>query len=576
MPDVGTQQALQPLESRQAAGLLPRETPSLARIRLANLGWILLPVAVALWFVLLASRPLFRPDEGRYAEIPREMVATGDWLVPRLNGLVYVEKPPLQYWLTAASFQAFGSSAGVARLTSGLAAVFCVALTGWAARRLWGRGAAITAGALCVSAPLYFLVGQQLTLDMLFTFFLTGGLVAFCAGQSVRDDRARCLGWMLLCWVSIAAAVMVKGIAALAIPGLVLIVYSLWQRDGRVWSSAHVAPGLAMCLVLAAPWFIAVGRAVPGFNEFFFIHEHLLRYATLSAHRYEPWWFFIPVVLGGVAPWIPQTVRAWRTRNEMRTPRGGFDARRLLWAWVWVTLIFFSASKSKLVPYVLPMVPALALLVAGSKARLHVRDARWSAIITLAAAAAVGIGIVVFRLVAHQEKQLALVDLATPALVATTLALALGGAAGLWLAYRQGAGAGLSGIAIGWYAANALIVGWAAAAASPLYSSETLAAAIATRTPPPTHVYSVGYYEQTLPFYLGRTIEIVDFRGELDFGLRLDPSRAFSLENFRQRWQAEPDSCAIMQGSTYDSLAASGLPMTVIKRDPRYVLVARQ
>ncbi len=576
MPDDGTQQTPQSLEPRQLDTGLPQEPSVLARIRHINFGWILVALAVVLWFLLLGSRPLFRPDEGRYAEIPREMVANGEWLVPRLNGLVYVEKPPLQYWLTATSFRLLGTGNFSARLVTGLAAALGIVLIGWAAGRLWGRGSVVVASGLCASAPLYFLVGQQLTLDMLFTFFLTSALVAFCVGQSVREEPARCRRWMLACWAAIACAVMVKGIAALAIPGLVIIVYSLWQRDSKVWSSAHLALGLGLCLALVAPWFIAVGRAVPGFNEFFFIHEHLLRYATLSAQRYEPWWFFIPVVLGGVAPWIPQIVGAWRTRNEKRPPRGAFDARRLLWTWVWIILIFFSASKSKLLPYVLPVIPALALLVAGSKARFNVREARLSAIITLIVAAAIGMGPVIFRLVAHKETQSMLLNLTTPGLITTALVLALGGAAGWWLTQRQSAGAGLASIAIGWFASIALLVGWVAAAASPLYSSESLARAINARVPPPTHVYSVGYYEQTLPFYLGHTVEVVDFRGELDFGLRLDPSRAFTLDYFRKRWQAEADSCAVMPGRTYDALAGTGLPMKVIRRDLRYVLVARQ
>jgi 4-amino-4-deoxy-L-arabinose transferase-like glycosyltransferase len=576
MPDVGTQQTPLSHESRPPDNLPSREPSPFDRMRLANARWILVALAVALWFVLLGSRPLFRPDEGRYAEIPREMVASGDWLVPRLNGLVYVEKPPLQYWLTAASYQILGIGNASARLVTGLAAALGIAVIGWAAGRLWGRETAAVACALCASAPLYFLVGQQLTLDMLFTFFLTCALGAFCVGQSLREDRTRCRRWMLACWAAIACAVMVKGIVALAIPALVMIVYSLWQRDGKVWSSAHLAPGLALCLALAAPWFIAVGRAVPGFHQFFFIHEHLLRYATLSAHRYEPWWFFIPIVFGGLAPWIPQVVGAWRSRNETRAPRGTFDARRLVWTWVWVIVIFFSASKSKLVPYVLPVVPALALLVAGRKTRFNARETGWSAIITLAIAATVGVGLVIFRMKAHRETQSMFLDLTTPGLVTTAIVLALGGAAGWWLTQRKGAGAGFGSLAVGWYASNALLVGWVAAAASPLYSSESLARAITARVPSPTHVYSVGYYEQTLPFYLGHTIEIVDYRGELDFGLGLDPSRAFSLDSFRERWQAEPDSCAVMPVRTYDSLAGGGLPMKMIARDPHYVLVARQ
>lgn len=529
-----------------------------------------------MWFTLLGTRPLFRPDEGRYAEIPREMVASGDWLVPHLNGLVYIEKPPLQYWVTAGFFRVLGTEPWVARLAPALSAALGVVLLGWAARRLWGPGTAAVACAACASAPLYFLVGQQLTLDMLFTFFLTAAVATFCVGQSVRADRARCRRWMMLSWAAIACAVMTKGIAALAIPALVLIAYSVWQKDVRVWDSSYLGLGLGLCLVLVAPWFIAISRAVPGFGEFFFIHEHLLRYTTLSADRYEPWWFFIAILLVGTAPWLPQIVTAWRTRNDHHVARGDFDARRVLWVWAAVVLFFFSASKSKLVPYVLPIVPVMALLIAGSKAESSGRNARLSALITLATAAAVGIGLMAYSLRAHEEKQRALADLATPGFIAVALLLALSGIAGLLLMRKLGARASLASIAIGWFSAGAVIVGWAAAAAGPLYSSESMARSIATRVPAPRHIYSVNYYEQTLPFYLGRTIDLVDFRGELDFGLGLDPARVITLDEFRKRWQGETDACAMMSREAYQRLVDSALPMTVIERDLHYVLVGRQ
>jgi hypothetical protein len=156
------------------------------------------------------------------------------------------------------------------------------------------------------------------------------------------------------------------------------------------------------------------------------------------------------------------------------------------------------------------------------------------------------------------------------------LVLALAGLAGLLLIRQRGIRASLASIAIGWFTAGALLTGWAAAAAGPLYSSESMARSIATRVPAPSHIYSVSYYEQTLPFYLGRTLDVVDFRGELDFGLGLDPARAISLEEFRKRWLAEPDACAVMGREVYQQLLDAALPMTVIVRDPHYVLVGRQ
>jgi 4-amino-4-deoxy-L-arabinose transferase-like glycosyltransferase len=570
----------QPSESQavetEPLTLQSRRSNPIVRALLSNPAWILGFFAALVWFALLGSRPLFRPDEGRYGEIPREMLATGDWLVPHLNGLVYVEKPPLQYWITAGFYRLFGVEVWSARLATGLAAALGVALIGWAARRLWGTRAAVAACAVCASSPLYFLIGQQLTLDMTFTLFLTAALVTFCIAQSVRADRIRCRRWMMLCWAAIAAAVMTKGIAALAIPAGVLAVYSLWQRDTEVWRTSHLPLGLALCLVLSAPWFIVMSQRVPGFAEFFFVHEHLLRYATTSANRYEPWWFFLPVVLAGMAPWLPQMFAASRDRAAVSPARGSFSVERLLWTWVALVVIFFSASKSKLLPYVLPVVPALALIVAASVSRMSVRVVRMSVMVTLAVAGILAAGIVAFAQLAREEKQSVLLDAITPGIVAMALVLALSAGLAFWSARRGNASASLTQVACGWFVAGALLVGWCAAAAGPLYSAEGMARLLEKRDPAPTHIYNVAYYEQTLPFYLRRTVELVDFRGELDFGLRLEPSRALSLQDFTVRWRAESGACALMARSQYQALSNMGLPMTTLKLDPRLALVCRQ
>lgn len=544
------------------------------RSRLEWVAWTGAILALVCWFALLGARPLFRPDEGRYAEIPREMLASGDWLVPRLNGLTYAEKPPLQYWLTAGAYQAFGVDTWTARLVPGLSAALGIGIVMFGAWRLWGPGRGRLAGILCASAPLYFLCGQQLTLDMLFTLCLTVAVVAFCVAQSVREDAGARRRWMLLCWAAIAAGVLTKGLAALAVPALVLILYSIWQRDFRVWNGRDLAIGLLLCLVLAAPWFVAIGRAVPGFTTFFFIHEHFLRYATFSAQRYEPWWYFGPILLIGVAPWLPQIVAAWRARSSETRPRGVFDARRLLWAYVAVVIVFFSLSKSKLLPYVLPVVPVLALLGASYRGMLDAALLRWSSAITAVAAVLVAVALTVFASVAHEEKQLVLLDLIRPGALAMIGALVAASLAAFGLVrWRQPQAAFIS-LAAGWFGACALLIGWAAGSAGPLYSSEAMARTLAEQSPPPGHVYSVGYYEQTLPFYLRRTIDVVGYRGELAFGLTEEPWRALSLEDFARRWRTEADAYAIVETDNLGHLAAL-VPLEVIMRDPRYALVRR-
>ena len=142
------------------------------------------------WLALLGFRGLFNPDEGRYAEIPREMLASGDWVVPRLNGLVYIEKPPLQYWATAVTYALFGTSVWTARLYTGLTGLATVLATAWLALRLWGAAAAWRSGIMLATSLLVVLMSHQLTLDMSLTLFTTLTLAGFCLAQNARTAEA--------------------------------------------------------------------------------------------------------------------------------------------------------------------------------------------------------------------------------------------------------------------------------------------------------------------------------------------------------------------------------------------------
>jgi len=169
-----------------------------------------------LWFATLSLRPLFNPDEGRYAEIAREMLAGGDWVIPHLNGLAYIEKPPLQYWATALSLRVFGQSEFAARFYTALSALGTVLAVWLVAHRLWGSSAAWRASLMLSSMLLFLVMGQLLTLDMGLTLYLTVALAGFLLAQTGR--RSSEFGWMLLAWIATALGVLSKGLVAAAIP----------------------------------------------------------------------------------------------------------------------------------------------------------------------------------------------------------------------------------------------------------------------------------------------------------------------------------------------------------------------
>ncbi|HET7674237.1 MAG TPA: glycosyltransferase family 39 protein, partial [Gammaproteobacteria bacterium] len=316
------------------------------------------------WFGSIQHRDLFQTDEGRYAEIPREMVVTGDWITPRLDGFKYFEKPILHYWITAAIYKVAGQHNWTARLWIAVAGFLLLGLTWYSGWRLFGAATGYYA-ALMLAGSFYFVfMGHFNTLDMGVTLFMSASLFAFLIAQERPEDHAHTLRWMLVAWAAAALALLTKGLEAVVIPGFVFVLYTLTQRDWRAWRRLHVLPGLALFLAIGAPWFVAVSLKNRDFFHFFFVVQHFERYLTPIAHRYGAWWYFIPVLLLGMLPWLWQGLLAlWRGAAAVFSRDGGFNHAWFLWLWIAVIFVFFSYSDSKLASYVLPLFPALALLI---------------------------------------------------------------------------------------------------------------------------------------------------------------------------------------------------------------------
>src|SRR5215470_919898 len=305
------------------------------------IAYALLAAAVV-WFAGLEYRGLFMPDEGRYADIAREMLDSNDWVTPRLNGIKYLEKPPLQYWATAGIFALFGFDEWTARLWPAITGVLCIAFTAFAAFRL-ARGPSWALAALALAGSWgFFLGGQFLTLDMGLTFFLTAALLSFVLGLQPGVSPPAERNWMLLAWTALACAVLSKGLVSIVIPGLALAVYAAVERDLSPLRRMHWLPGLALFAAIVVPWFVLVQEKNPEFFRFFFVHEHFERFALPDHHRPGPWWYFVPVLLVGLWPWTPVVptaiARGWRAPAA-----GGFRLDRFLVIWAAVIVAFFSA-----------------------------------------------------------------------------------------------------------------------------------------------------------------------------------------------------------------------------------------
>jgi 4-amino-4-deoxy-L-arabinose transferase-like glycosyltransferase len=530
----------------------------------------------ALWLATLSLRPLFNTDEGRYAEIPREMLSGGDWVIPHLNGLAYIEKPPLQYWATALSLAIVGQNELAARLYTALCALAAVSAVWLTAKRLWGEDSAWRSAAMLSSMLLFLAMGQLLTLDMSLTFYMTVALAAFLCAQTAAAAAAdrQALHWMLLCWTATALGVLTKGLVAAAIPAAVLVLYSLISRDFGPWRRLRPLAGLPFFLAITAPWFYLAARRLADFLQFFFIREHFARYLTPMADREAPWWFFGVVFLLGSAPWTLPALRVLMT--GWRRPRAGapFDPALFLRLWILFVCIFFSLSSSKLIPYILPAMPALALLTATLPADALKRDLQRTALLTLGAAALLG-GVCLYAPghVAPSVRSPYFLSLAAP-LAQIALLLA---ASGLYVLSQRHRDITRSAVflGIGWALSGLLLVR-AAAVVAPVYSGIVLAHAL----PEAAHgvsIYSVGTYDQTLPFYWRRTVELVAYRGELDYGLGREPGAELTtVDAFLDRWTASTDAFAVMETKMFDELKSRAVPMRELARDANRVLVARR
>ncbi|MFC4314739.1 phospholipid carrier-dependent glycosyltransferase [Steroidobacter flavus] len=560
---------------------LPRPAAALpvaARVRLQTLLVAACIVAFTIvWFSLALGRPLAHPDEGRYAEIPREMVLRGDWVTPHLNGVAYLEKPPLQYWATAALYKFFGEGEWTARLCTMLAAWLNVLLMFVLGRRLWGTRTGVLAAAFLGSTVLHFLMGQILTLDMAFTFLLTAMLCTFCMTQATRDSApGESSHWMMATWILLALAVLTKGLAAIVIAGAVLTLYVIWQRDWAVLRTLRPVTGVVILAIVAVPWFYLAARANPEFLHFFFIEQHFQRYLTDAAQRIEPWWYFIAILAAGTLPWLPQMAGAlfngWRTESKP----GQFDVRRLLWIWCVFVLVFFSLSNSKLAPYVLPVLPPLALLTASREECIDSRALR----VSIGVLVLFAISLIVYctgathftkdpvTLEAIEQGRIAVGTFAVIAFVTAVLC---------WRAAQAGRSArAITGLAAAWFIGFALLFSTVAKHES-LRSGKSLAAQIPSDLAAHAPIFTVQTYDQTLPFYLRRTMFMVDTHGELDYGLRRAPGAAIpEMARFEQTWRELNDGVAIMTHECYARLEARGLPMRVLGRDKRRIAVSRR
>jgi 4-amino-4-deoxy-L-arabinose transferase-like glycosyltransferase len=538
--------------------------------------WSLLAVFAIAWLYMLGVRTLVPPDEGRYAEMAREMLASGDWITTRLNGIKYFEKPPLQTWMNALSFALFGLGDWQARLWTGLCGLGGVLLTGYAGSKVFGQRVGFYAALVLGSSFYWVACGQIDSLDMGLSGMMTISLCGLLIAQ--RDDATPLerRNWMLACWAGMALAVLAKGLIGVVLPGAVLVLYTLITRDWKLWSRLHLAKGLLLFFAIATPWFVLVAMRNPEQPHFFFIHEHWERFFLKTHHREGAWYYFFAMLIPGIVPWLG--VLAQSLILGARREAGQFRPRLMALIWAVFIFAFFSKSSSKLPGYILPIFPALALLV-GYYLDVGSRRSRM-----LNAALMSMIGIALLATVPFMTKfsghpgEAVLYQAFQPWVLAAGFVALAGGALALLYARQMQRDLMVLVLALAGFATTELIL----AGFEPLGQARAgvnLLPAIQAELKPDTKIYSVGTYEQSLTFYLRRTVVLVDYLDEFSFGLEQQPELAIpTVPAFVAQWTRDAAAgvrdVAIIRADIYNDLKLKGVPMRMVAADSRRTVIA--
>jgi len=508
---------------------------------------LLLAALTVLLFLELPGSWLFEPDEARYAEIPREMLATGNWLVPKLNGVDYFEKPPLTYWASAISIGVLGHNPFAARLPERLAIVGTALLMLAALRKPFGERVALLSALAFLSSPLVFSLGRVALTDGVLTF--TMALTLFSLHRfllaTAEDRPAR--GAAALAGLGCGLSLLDKGLIGLVLPGGAFVFWCLMRRDARPVGRVLLSWAPVTCLTAAVPYFVAVEKAAPGFSKFFWVHEHFARYATAEASRPGAWWYFLVTFLVGMLPWTFFSSRLgrrlWWSRRRETVP----DASDLWFAlWFSVIIVFFSLSHSKLTPYLLPACPAAAVLFARlldanlrSGEKTPSRPLAFHALFWTIVAPA-GFVLLIRGGELARYGVAALAAFALGALVITAWAGAF--------ASKRRPLAGIGVVVAGWcifYAA--LIVALPAVAVD--QSAHDLAVAAGRAAGSDAEVVCYHTYLQGFPWELERRVRIFGWKGELAFGSARGGQASWfpSRDAFWKEWDSSKKMVALLR-----------------------------
>ncbi|HTL71125.1 MAG TPA: glycosyltransferase family 39 protein [Candidatus Eisenbacteria bacterium] len=522
-----------------------------------------------LFFFRLGERSFRNPDEGRYAEIAREMVVSGDWIEPHLYGLDYLRKPALFYWLVAGSFKLFGRGEFAARAVPALFGLFGVVATWLFARRYFGARAAAFAALILATNVWYVEVGRYLLIDAVFGFFLTAAFFSFYAAW--REGGRR---FWLAFYAFVGLAFLAKGVAAVAIPALAVLGYFIWTRRLKEGISRSFSPaGILLFLAIVLPWFVAISVRESEFLNFFFLHEHVTRYLSKDFEHQEPWFFYLALLPAVFFPWV----FFWAPVKKGFAEKGpaGFLAA------VFCAVVgFYSLSRSKLATYLVPAIPPAAVLLGSGWAAWTERegDARPGRGTVLAlgsglAALAGAVFVVYAPWGPHLSRKVP-----APEWILLILLSAAAEFAVLLFLVRRGTRKAVFFSIIGFLSAASVLVAFAMESENEKYTTKHFAEILRPKLDRGQEVYLHGqpgaFYD--FAFYLDRPVKLIGLDGELVFNEGEEETKTAVVTP--KEWEsllADRQIFTLMRRSDYTALDPAVRNLTtVLAEDERKVLVS--
>lgn len=506
-----------------------------------------------LFFILLGTRPLLVPDGARYAEIAREMTATGDYITPHLNGVTYLEKPILIYWLVALAIKLGGLNLWSVRSVNGLLGLIGCLSTYLITRKLFGRLHGIFAAMILCTSLLYFSMVHIVNLDLGLTVFVALSLYAFLLSFKSPLQEASAL-YMYGGCACAGLAVLSKGLVGILFPGLIVCIWLVCHKNLRAVNTIvrHLPYLFILFLLIFLPWHILVGIRNPEFFYAYFVTQHFLRYTTTAIGHAEPIWFFIPILALGFYPWVvflPQTLAetiaiCWHKRKFYRT-------QSFFLIWTVTIFLFYSFSKSKLSSYILPILPPLAILTAcylvNALEKNKTLGIKWGLCILILISFAISCYVINY---AHSH-------LAQNELLPRTIlylaagVLFVGNSAALFLMHY------------GYLLAGTLSI-IPTIMLSLLLALSTVPSLDMNTTRPFTNrlkpvlkaedeVVSYRHYYQDLAFYLARRITVVAWRNEFSLGMQHHDTRQWLIgeKEFWTRWQSKRSLFVVTEDYDY-------------------------